>query len=97
MSVRIIEGKEIACLYDSTSGVAFGPVFTGLDAYDQATHFVWWMETQNYDPPLQGRCDIRQFTGRQIAEAHAEWVEEFLDDEHGELTAVAARKAVTLL
>ncbi len=86
MGVRIIEGKRQACLYDSVTGVAFGPVFTGLDAHDQAVHFNDWLEQ-----------DARTYTPAMLNGLHAQWADENTDPEHGELTAKAMHHVVTLL
>lgn len=86
MGVRIIEGKEIAALYDSTSGVAFGPIFQGLDAHDQAVHFLDWTDGTAH-----------RLSPRALGIVHKEWSERYLDAHHGELTAQASRRVVELL
>ncbi len=86
MGVRIIEGRGIAALYDSTAGIAFGPIFTGLDAHDQAVHFCDWLPD-----------DARSLTHLDLMIAHQRWSDENLDADYGELTAKAAAHTVTLL
>ncbi len=86
MSVRIIEGRDIAALYDSVTGVAFGPVFTGLDAHDQAVHFADWLDD-----------DARTYSPLALDDQHKRWALHNLDPLYGELTATAARHAVSLL
>ncbi len=83
MGVRILhdEGDEIACIYDSVRDTAFGPVFRGIDAEDQARHFLSWL----------GR-DARTYDTRRIAWAHARWARKYLDAEHGELTLAATQE-----
>lgn len=61
MGVRIIDNGRIACLYDSVSDVAFGPVFYGLDeseageevdAVEMADGFLGWLnrDARDYSP-----------------------------------------------
>ena len=83
MGVRILhdEGDEIACIYDSVKDVAFGPVFRGLDAEDQAQHFLNWLTN-----------DARVYGTRDLAGLHKRWAELNLDAEHGELTLAATQQ-----
>ena len=66
MSVRIIEGRadgaetdDVAVLYCSTIGVAFGPLF---EDHDAAQAFLEWL----------GR-DPRQYTAEGLREIHDTW------------------------
>ncbi len=86
MGVRIVEGRGIAALYDSVTGIAFGPTFQGLDAHDQATHFLDWLAD-----------DARLLTPVGLLAAHQRWADQNLDADYGELTAKAARHTVSLL
>lgn len=47
MSVRILwdGGDNVACLYDSVTGIVFGEVFTGDDSYEDAERFLNWLTT----------------------------------------------------
>jgi hypothetical protein len=87
MGVRILYTTtgDMACMYDSVSMTAFGPVFSGLDADDQATHFLDWLST-----------DPRMLTPVELEAEHKTWAGRNLDDE-GELTAAAARHVLELL
>ena len=51
MSVRIAwdAHDNVACLYDSTSGIAFGQVFTGDESYENAERFLQWLERKSLD------------------------------------------------
>lgn len=42
MGLRISSQEDVVCLFDSTVGQAFGPVFEGNDAEEQAELFVQW-------------------------------------------------------
>lgn len=89
MGVRILHDAQNnhACLYDSVSDVAFGPVFYGHDCYDQAVHFTDWLGT-----------DARLVNERGMLRAeYATWFNRYLDDATGELTAKAAAHVVTVL
>ena len=83
MGVRILhdEGDEIACIYDSMTDIALGPVFRGLDAEDQARHFLGWLED-----------DARTYSPQMLKTLHTDWAEKNLDDEHGELTLNATQQ-----
>ncbi len=86
MGVRIIEGKNHAALYDSVTGVAFGPVFEGLDAHDQAVHFLDTLPE-----------DARSYSPAMLRGQHAAWAETNLDPKYGELNSKAALRVVSLL
>ena len=83
MGAKILhdEGDEIACIYDSVKDVAFGPVFRGLDAEDQAQHFLNWLA-----------LDARTYEPRRLARLYVEWANQYLDGEHGELTLAATQE-----
>ena len=54
MSTRVIfdEDQDEACLYCSVTGVAFGPLFSGLhghDAREIADAFLVWLQGQGED------------------------------------------------
>jgi len=68
MGVRISDRSNV-CLYCSTEGVAFGPVFR--DAYD-AHEFLDWL-TEN-----DGR-DAREIPGGSLENLFREWQEEERD------------------
>lgn len=52
MSVRICwdAQENVACLYDSVSGVAFGEVFDDGDTYENAERFLDWLARKGLDP-----------------------------------------------
>lgn len=62
MSVRITSPGK-AALYDSTSDIAFGPVF---ESNYEAAEFLEWMEAE-------GRDDPRVFMSHRLAELKAEF------------------------
>lgn len=73
MSVHILsDGSEQACLFCSTSGVAFGPVFradkaSGRDAYEQAETFLQWCyRVQHTDP--------RAWSDAELMAKYSEWL-----------------------
>lgn len=51
MSTRIAwdASENVACLYDSTSGIAFGEVFDDGDTYENAERFLQWLERKGID------------------------------------------------
>ncbi len=51
MSVRIAwdAHDDVACLYDSVTGVAFGQVFEDGDSYENAERFLQWLERKGLD------------------------------------------------
>lgn len=77
MGVRILydRDQDKACLFDSVTDTALGPVFYGLDADDQAEHFREWHGV-----------DKRNLTPAELRELHARWTDEYLDPGTGELT-----------
>lgn len=71
MSVRILydSQKHHACLYDSVTDWAFGPVFqdqNGYTAIEQATWFTEWLQTED------GR-DARIIPSDQLETIYARW------------------------
>lgn len=76
MGVRILYDPEaeMAALYCSTTGIAFGQVFyeTGdphyISARDMADQFIQWLPQ-----------DARRYSDTQLAEKHAEFVEKVQD------------------
>lgn len=50
MAVEVIhdEQKRIACFYDNTTDYAFGPVFTGPSAGDDADDFLDWLKLTDH-------------------------------------------------
>jgi hypothetical protein len=51
LSTRIAWDPEddVACLYDSVTGVAFGEVFSGDESYEQAERFLEWLAAKELD------------------------------------------------
>ena len=83
MGVRVAYDQEVgvACLYCSTSGVAFGPVFDGPDANLEADEFLDWLAGPGADyadrkgiPHRNG--DARTFMGHDLARMRARWENE---------------------
>jgi hypothetical protein len=77
MGIRILEGmydgsQHAAVLVDSVTDTAFGPLFNS--SY-HAEHFLEWLrENVTSD-------DARKLSAGELAEAHASWSEECLDEE----------------
>lgn len=51
MSVRIAGDliDDVAVLYDSASGIAFGQVFEAPEAYENAENFLAWLDRKHLD------------------------------------------------
>lgn len=86
MGVRILSDRfaDQACLYCSTSCVAFGPVFTDSDDHDadeRAEAFTRWLKR-----------DARQLTDSEMQIAYSEW----LAQEAAQWAAEAAEEAAQL-
>ena len=68
MSVDVIHDawNQNAALYDTVSGHAFGPVFTGPDAGDGANEFLAWLKDNGpingYRPLIGDGTDARDYT-----------------------------------
>jgi hypothetical protein len=65
--VRILEGTydgsgDAACMVNDSSGVAFGPIFTGYDAGDQAEAFLSWLRDERWHDDRVRAC-VRAFRG----------------------------------
>lgn len=63
MGVRVTANEGKAALFDSTSGLAFGPVF---DSADEATEFLEHLTEI-------GERDPREIAAGELARLHAEW------------------------
>lgn len=67
MGVRVLEGDDYACLYDSVSMWAFGPV---VDIEETDLHdFVEWLTEEEFEDP-------RNLTATQLKEAYEQYLEE---------------------
>lgn len=82
MGVRTIYDRDqgIACMFDSVTGTAFGPVFSDysvrdLDAYDQIASFHKFVEPN----------DARQFSDNALRDLYRQWVDWARVTEHAEL------------
>jgi len=66
MSTRILWDRidNVACLYDSVSGVAFGELFTGEESYEHAERFLDWL-------PL----DARTYSAASLTEMRRRFLE----------------------
>jgi len=82
MSVRIAydTGSDVACLYCSTTGWAFGPVFS---CRDDAEDFLAWLEAGELAGALVSR-DPRRYRDQELARLHVEWE---ADVEFGDVTS----------
>lgn len=95
MGARILEDlhADEACLYDSTSGWAFGPVFK-YDAYAKAKAFLAWFHDGRVLPAavqlgvrslLVGHGgdgkDPREYDQGDLEKLYVEWVKVAIDDE----------------
>ncbi len=94
MGVRILSDRDsnIACLYCSTSDVAFGPVFSDGDEHDadeRAEAFCRWFDSDAcdwrqfdrfpYGLPL--RRDLRQLTDAGLQQAYTAWLAQEADQQ----------------
>lgn len=84
MGVRILSDSNegMACLYCSTSGVVFGPLFHGEGSHDAdecAEAFLRWLDTtpkwRTYKVSLfaSGRRDARCLTDEGLSQACSDW------------------------
>ena len=62
MGVRV-SNKSNACLYCSTTGIVFGPVFAS--SFDAEDFLQWWHETDERDP--------RELSNPELAVAYGKW------------------------
>lgn len=79
MGVRILmdQGSELACLYCSTSGWAFGPTFTGNQATDEtpeecAERFLDWLAVRHGGD--RRNADPRRLEDRELEPLYYEWL-----------------------
>jgi len=63
MGIQNTAAEDTVALFDSVSGVAFGPVF---DSEDEAEDFLNFCE-------LEGHDDIRQLAEGTLMELHIKW------------------------
>lgn len=72
MGVRTIfdRSEELAALYCSTSGWAFGPIFHGPAADEQAQSFLDWLN-----------CDPRHLPDLLLRDAKSEWHGMYVDED----------------
>ena len=61
MSICILRGERAAALYCSTSGWAFGPVFYGDSAAEDAEAFVGWCERKRGTLRLLSDAELERF------------------------------------
>lgn len=71
MGVRTTSGEHKCAWFDSTSGIAFGPVFDDLDEADAFERFA--MREANVD-------DVRAVSSETLAELHGRFLREEWDD-----------------
>lgn len=71
MSVRTVHevAAGVACLYCSTTGWAFGPVF---NSRDEAEDFLAWLEAGELAGALDS-ADPRRYRDQELARLHGEW------------------------
>lgn len=78
MSIEIIEGKGRAALYDTVTGIAFGPTF---EAADLAEDYLSWL---NSAEPRPGPISYVQVWPSGLHhDAHDRWFTERVDGETG--------------
>lgn len=67
MGLRILydEAESIACMYDSVTGWAFGPVFENATPVDSALAFINWLPQ-----------DARAYNAPELEQLHAKWTKE---------------------
>lgn len=93
MSVQIIDGGDVAALYCDTSCVAFGPTFSSAE---HAEDFCRWLRDEHADAEADRargiyRCgwfhsaDPRRYTATDLAQHHALWQSERVEETTGEL------------
>jgi len=87
MGVRVLVGEydggeSAACMVDSVTGTAFGPLFRGEDAVEDIDRFVRWLS-------LRHGWDPRELTSAQLEDAHACWAKEEAKADEDEDAALA--------
>lgn len=70
--------RLVACLFCSTTGFAFGPLFTGLYADEQAENFLGWLAGPGVDYADRegiphGDGDARTFTPDRLGRMRDRW------------------------
>lgn len=76
MALGILYDKDMqkAAFFDTVTGTAFGEVFEGHDAREQAVHFaVCWIGARD--------ADARQFSTKELSELRAVWAMDWLDED----------------
>jgi hypothetical protein len=76
MGVRILHDRDqsLACLYDSVTDTAFGPVFFStphVDAESAADCFVQWFNEEREVRPLPN--DLRLVSARELEDLQVAW------------------------
>lgn len=80
MGVRILIGKErgtgpeIACLFCSTAGLAFGPIIRDRDGYDAETIANLFLEWYPGDPRLSSQTELEEKYGEFLRTEWPEWM-----------------------
>lgn len=69
MGVRILGGEDGACLYDSVTMWAFGPIF---EDHEQAESFLQW---------LPAGIDARTYSDKDLEAKHADFMQHLEDEE----------------
>ena len=68
--------RETAAYYDTVTGAAFGKVFDGIDAREQAIHFAIWLERQDGFSD-----DPRAIPYDELERARGLWREEYVTED----------------
>lgn len=109
MGCRILIGheqgstREVACLFDSVTETAFGPLFREVEVSDVelapeevAEAFMEWLESHphEYGVPARAVSDPRVYPGNDLAELQARFLRELRGEEpaSGKLPAVAGKE-----
>ena len=78
MGQRLIEGEDAVCRYDSTEGIAWGPVFETVEHADDYVN--WAISKHGFD--IRQLSEASRSTHKRL---HAKWFDERVDGETGEL------------
>jgi hypothetical protein len=84
MALGIVHDRqaERAAYYDTVTGVAFGEVWEGIDAEEQARHFALWL-SRRPGRAATGEDDPRALSARELANERRFWAQEYINLESG--------------
>lgn len=91
MGVRLSSQEGVVCMFDSTIGQAFGPIFEGDDAEEKADLFLRW-----YNQTFHVDVRVDWFSGNPglLMTRFSRWMEATTDEMTGEWNRSIAESMV---